>query len=444
MRWAIGVLALVLPWACGGADDKGRDGAGAADAIVDAASPDGTSLSDAPGVDAPDALPDVLADLATDPAEAPDVEIRPDADAQTPSYPAAIPLSFPLDGQPLLPVRVDGGEPRPFVIDTGAIRTAADPALLHDVANGVGTATFDLGDGVVLPDYEVLAADLAEAVDVIGVPLQGLIGQDLFGQLWFGVDYRARQGYVAPTAPDAAPPGYATVPPVELPYDLVQGYPVVTVEVAGATLRLIADTGSGVTLVDASLLPPAVLEAGLVGYTWYTSYGSDPGTLVRLPDLELAGRSVPGTWAVAIPHQHHLSQLFSLMGIQVDGFLGYPVYREFFVGVRGADHAYDLWPCAEPDPLAATEWDRVAVEVRRDAGATLIDMVFVPSDAATGGVQPQERLLRVDGADADALALDDLRRVLRGTPGEVRTLTLLREGLEVDVTVTVDHLLPTE
>ena len=77
-----------------------------------------------------------------------------------------------------------------MVVDTGAVRTAVHEPYLRDVANGVGIATIDFGDDIVLPDYAVIAADLSEAEDHIGVHLSGLIGQDLFQRYFFGLGNR--------------------------------------------------------------------------------------------------------------------------------------------------------------------------------------------------------------------------------------------------------------
>jgi hypothetical protein len=441
-RWLAALAAALLLAACAGG------GGGRADVAADThARPDGTAAPDAaPRADASAADASGSDDAASDAAAG--LDAAPDAGAgpDTGDFPPAQPALIPLDGQFLSPARLDGDPAeRWLVVDTGAVRTAVEETLLRDVANGVGVVSLDLGGDAVFPDHAVIAADLSTARAYIGAPLMGLVGQDLFAQLWFGLDYRGARVHVARTAPEGPPPGFAA-PPVALPYDLVQGLPVVTVQVGDRDVRLIADTGSGVTLLVASAVPADAVALGVGGYRWHTSYGSDPGTVVRLPALAVAGQAVPDTWAVVIPDEHHLQAVFTAIGLEVDGFLGFPVYRRFFVEVRGAERRYDLWPYDTLDHIPATEWDRVGVELRREPdGAVAVDMVFTPSDAAARGVQPDDVLVALDGAPIDpAATLDDLRRRLRGGPGETRRLGLGRAGAPLTLDVRVDRLLPPE
>ncbi|HEY3356770.1 MAG TPA: aspartyl protease family protein [Polyangia bacterium] len=349
----------------------------------------------------------------------------------------------PLDGQLLYPVHVDD---RPstywFVIDTGAIKSAADETLVRDLQNGVGRITLDLGAGIVVPDLEVFAADLSPAVAAIGVPIHGLIGQDLFPSLYFGLDYRRREVTAAPAIPRSAPPGFHVADAVPVPYTLEQLLPIVEVPIGGHTARLIADTGSGVTLLTESFVSPELLAGALGGYTWRTSYGSDPGRLVRLPALAFGAATVTDEWAVVVPDDHHLRPVFDALGLRVDGFLGYPVYRHFYLGVDGAASRYVAYPYPNADHLDAHEWDRVGVELRREAGAVVIDMVLTPSGAADAGVVVGDILESVDDAPLDTSSLDDVRLLLRGAPGETRTLRLTRGAAPLTLAVTVDRLLP--
>ncbi len=413
-----GALALA---ACGSGDIEQRPEGGVTDAASDAPS---------------DQAPDVVADAAVDVA----VDVLAEADAE-PLVPTEREVLIPLDGQVLFPARLDGTDAH-LVVDTGAVRSAFSETLLRDVVNGVGVTTVDFGDGIVFDDYEVLAADLSEAENHIGVPIHGLIGQDLFQQLYFGVDYRRSRAIVSRTAPDTAPEGWGEADRVTLPYELVQGLPILTVDVEGSQARLIADTGSGVTLLTESRVPAAWLSTGLEGYVWHTSYGSDDATIIRIPSLGLGSVSVEDSWAIVVPDEHHLAAVFSAIGLEVDGFLGYPVYRSFYWGIRGADMTYEVFAQLGEDPLALTEWNRVGVELVSTGDRVLVDMLFHPSSAFDEGLEVGDDLRAVGGVPIENLGLDDVRKLLRGNVGEVRDLGLVRDGLPMQVTVEVDALLP--
>lgn len=428
--WALGWLPLLLLASCSSSEEQ--SGRGRVDGPD--GQPDLGSLADAGGVD-------VAGD--TDPLGQTDMG-NVDGGGEWPGLPPARPALLPLDGQLLFPVTIDGRtQPSYLVVDTGAVRSALQEELLRELRNGVGRATIDFGHGVVLDDYEVLAADLSEAVDHIGVRLDGLIGQDIFLGHWLGLDYRRVTVSISASLPEAPLPGCRQDQVITVPYALEQMLPVVEVEIGGRTARLIADTGSGVTVLTESFVEADVLAQGLDGYVWYTSYGSDPGRIVRLPELELSGYPVAGSWAVIIPDDFHLRRVFEMLGVHVDGFLGYPVYRRFYVAVVGTESRYELCPDPAGDPVGSEEWDRVGIEVKRSEGEVTVDMVFSPSSAADQGIVAGERLLAIDGQDIAGMGPDDVRRLLRGTPGSTRQLDLARpgEGARL-VTVQVDRLLP--
>ena len=402
-----------------------------------------------------DATPDSGGDAGRDGDHAADGDADADADFdgdgdilsipcdRPTDFPPFRPAKVPLDGQMLFPVGF-GGEPGPYVlgVDTGAVKTTLEERFVTESDGMIGRATIDFGYGLKLTDYEVLVGDLSDASDHIGVEIHGLIGQDLFKRFYFGLDYVTPAVAMGAGTPDDPPPGYDADDGVDVPYVLEQEFPIVEVDVGGVPLRLIADTGSGVTIVVESSVPSELLDDGLEGYVWHTSYGSDPGVIVRLPSLTIGGATVEDTWAVVIPDEHHLAQIFRLLGVDMQGFLGFPVYRRFFVSVIGCEDEFVFYPTANLDHIDGYEWDRVGVELVRTATETSIDMVYSPSDAADQGVTPGDVLVAVDSAPTDGAALDDIRLLLRGTPGETRELSLTREGVPVELTVAVDRLLP--
>ncbi len=387
---------------------------------------------------ATDGGPDGAADASGD--GAPDGDTGADGDA--PVYPPPRPAVIPLDGQILFPVQLDDRTATyQLVVDSGAFGTAIHEPLVRDLENGVGRVSIDFGHGLRLEEQRVLAADLSKAEDHIGVALHGLIGQDIIQHHFFGLDYRRAEVTMAAAIPEMPPPGFAGADAVAVPYALEQLMPVVEATLDGRPLRLVADTGSGVTLVTASLVDADTLAAGVGGYVWHTSYGSDPATLVRLGELRLGGLAVADSWAAVIPDEHHLKPVLDSLGVAVDGFVGYPVYRRCYLAIHGPESRYLCYPYPDRSHIDRHEWDRVGIELRRQDGALLIDMVFSPSDAADRGLAPDDELLAVDGQAVAGRPLDELRRALRGQPGETRSLLLAGEPEPVEVGVAVDRLL---
>ena len=339
------------------------------------------------------------------------------------------------DGQPALYGSVDGGPSLLWALDTGADRMYLD----QDLADGQRTVTAELTLGsLTLPDQALRALDLSEAEAALGVDLGGLAGEPLFEGRYVTLDYRASRVHFGdeplPGAPRAGGEG-----PTVFDTETQGGLPILTLDLGGPT-RLIADTGSGVTVLTQSRFD-AIDDGGLPrlqGYVWSTSYGSDAAFVTRLPAEGVPGLSVGGTWAVVVPDENHLSPLLAQAHIDAEGFLGYPFYRRGALGVDVDQAQLSFWPYEAPDSLEAEEWRRVGVELAAREGELRVEMVFSPSDAEDQGVQVGDRLLRIDGqAPADLAAA---RRALRGEG--VRALELEREGAPLSLSVAVEDLLP--
>ena len=347
-----------------------------------------------------------------------------------------------MDGEIMLPVVLDHKTSCLMAVDTGAVRTALEQTLLATVTNGVGRTTIDFGNGFVLKDFEVLAVDLGDARGHVGQDLGGLIGRDLFSVFYFGLDYRNKLVYMSKTDPQVPPPGFTPSMCIDLPFQLIQALPVVHAEVNGKDAAFIADTGSGVTIVTRSLVDDQTYEKGIKGYTWYTSYGSDPGVIVRLPVISLAGHEVKDSWAVVVPDDFHLKGVFDRIGLHVQGFIGYPVFRRFFVGLPKGKNRFELYPCPSLSHIDPHEWDRVGIEVVQKDTSFLVDMVFQPSDAFDKGLRKGDRIVAIDGSTTSGTDIDTLRRDLRGKPGQVKTIKYARGNTVSTIQVKVDRLLP--
>ncbi len=356
-------------------------------------------------------------------------------------------VELTVDGQLLIDGSFEDSGSIWWAMDTGAARTYVDSEI-------TGTSNNVTGDVVIgplsFPAWQVGSVGLDEAEAYIGWDLGGLMGQNAFADRFVGLDYAGRQAHFLDAEPPEAPPGTDPDHSYLLPYSLPSSIPVGTVLMQGAAaveVPVVIDTGSGVTIITQGVfdqLYDGTMPA-LFGYVWATNYGSDEAFVTRIPSIELGDgpvHSVAYSWAVVIPDDNHLFGLLAGNGIDVDGFLGYPFYREFVVGVDGTQDRYVMYPYESLGHLDPHEWHRVGIEPAWRDGGFVVEMVYSPSDAETEGVLVGDEILEVDGADLAGATLDELKHLLRGTPGDEVALTLDRGQGPETVTVAIEDLLP--
>ncbi len=459
-RRLVPLLAITALAACGSDDDTGTDDVGV-DVAVDTALDTADGSDDASPDVADDTAPDAVADVPPDtpPDVAPDTapDVAPDTPPDTgdacppddPAFTTWVDLTIPIDGQAIFTGTWDGRENIPYLIDTGAQITSFDVDLTDGNVSFFQADTMFLGTTTYC-GATIKGRDLAEAEAYIGVDIGALLGQTVLKHIYTYVDYQNARGYLYRTEPTVEPPGRFTSAATDLPYVLQNELPVATIGLGnGDTVDLLTDTGSGVTIVTQSHFDEleAALESPLPrleGYVWATNYGTDDAFITRLPVLELSGAVVEGEWAVVIPDDYHIRALLEGSSVFVDGFLGYPAYRHFLLEVRGPDSMFRLWPYGSDDHIDVGEWHRVGIElVQRDVGPR-VEMIFRPSDAAEQDINIGDVVRAVDGTSVADMNLDEIRRLLHGTPGDTIDLELQVEGAGPSrlVTVAIDDLLP--
>jgi len=382
------------------------------------------------------------------------------ADAEIGPWGVGWPAVLTVDGQLLVDGYFNELGPLWWVLDTGAARTFADT----DVSGTSNPVIADIVIGPVqLNDKQVASADLGEAEAFIGWDLGGLAGQDLFSKRFIALDYKAPRAFFFDSLPSDAPDGVTEKSPAEMPYDLPSSIPVVTAFLGGAETveaRLIADTGSGVTIITEDLFDK--IDDGtlrrLYGYVWATNYGKDDAFVTLIPSIAVLGETsadaadggeeagdktgagmVQWSWAVVIPTENHLFPLLKGNGIEADGFLGYPYFRNFVVGVDGPQSRYLFWEYSDKSHIDDYEWKRVGIEPAWREGAFVVEMVYTPSHAADAGVLAGDRIVEVGSTTPETL--DGLKMSLRGVPGESVPLVFEREGQQLELDILIDDLL---
>lgn len=353
-----------------------------------------------------------------------------------------LPATLAPDGQ-LVVAGFIKGQAAQLAMDTGAFPTAVDKRF----AGSVITAEVAINVGPINKDKHLVAvADLARASSFVGLDLGALVGSDLLDPYYVGLDYKTPGVYLLKSLPAPPPPG-ATAAALPAPFTQKLGVPVVEATVASGaaskTIKLIADSGSGVTVITESTLkamdPGAKLKR-LSGYTWHTGTGSTRGAVVRLPSIKVGAAEVKGSWAVVLPDNHHMAVVLAIAGLP-QGFLGFPFYRAFHTLYAGPDKRYLFYPGAG---LAAPtdEWIHVGLELSQQKNSFKVEMIYTPSDASSQGVKEGDLLTAVDGKATAGSTLKQVQALLRGKAGEVKKLSISRAGKASVYSVKVEDLLP--
>jgi len=360
-----------------------------------------------------------------------------------------------LNNHIIAQVRIDGGEPLPFLVDTGgynvitpstvsALRLATAGA---SQASGGGETTSASGyvriqrlkvGGASMGPETVSTFDFSPP-EVEGLALGGMLGVEFLERFVVRIDYGAKTlTFVDPakfSAADRAAAGMG------VPFRFYEHLPQVEGTFDGRPVRLDLDTGSR---SDVNLTAPFVERAGLraafpSGTTVTEGWGAGGPSRAyvgRAGELTLGHVRIPRPIASLSSARHG-----AFSDSAYDGNVGGGLLKRFVVTFDYANRMVYLAPLAHPD-ADASRFDRVGIWLNQvDEGVKIMD-VAAGSPAEAAGLKVGDVVTAIDGARVSQRTLSDVRRSLKLlAPGKTVVIDYSRGGVPGRVPVVPRNLI---
>ena len=230
------------------------------------------------------------------------------------------------------------------------------------------------------------------------------------------------------------------------------GFAMLDVTIEGAPHVFVLDDGgsySGIRDAGPWLCahPDWLRASGGVGIANLTMQASDAGMAVlRVPAVGLGALRLDGVGMLQMEVPGMLGGFVSGVfwdrvysakaGEPVDGMLGNNVLKAFRLTI---DYPNRMTYWQRQAPLDSHELDQVGLTLARENAITTIAGIAQKNGAGTvSGAAVGDKLLKIDGRDTAPMTRGELLDALHGKPGELRRLTLERDGkpLEIDAAVT--------
>jgi predicted aspartyl protease len=352
------------------------------------------------------------------------------------------------------------GVPGPQVIvDTGAPFALLDVEPFHGgVPLGKGrVATMTLGDTVLwkVPTVGVHSDDPADSLAPNGRPFGGILGFSVFGQFPVSFDYRNQQVVFGSSAPPAM-----VMPVVPVPFSLEGGgvgelpdnagvmqFPasrvIVQGTVEGAPRTFLLDTGASWVALRTPLFQAIAADGrGQVVDEASLATGNTKTNIMRLRSVVVQGQEVKDAVAASGTKVDQLiDNLVIEVGHPVDGLLGAPFLRQFYVTVDYPHRTLDLHRFTSEDHIH-DEYRRVGIDLAGQLGPTgaayFVHQVYPGTDAASKKIVVGEQLIAIDDMPVDQLDAVTVDLKLLGEVGMTHKL----QFSDKTVQVLVEDLLP--
>ncbi|QSQ21975.1 aspartyl protease family protein [Pyxidicoccus parkwayensis] len=361
-----------------------------------------------------------------------------------------------LNNHIIVPVRVNGGEPLPFLLDTGGhdILTPATVKALGlkvagaSAASGGGEATntsgyvriesLQVGEASMGPE-SALALDFSPP-DVEGLTLGGMLGAGFLERFVVRIDYGARTvTFIDParfSAKERASAG------VGVPFTFYEHLPQVQGTLDGRPARFDIDTGSR---SDVNVTSPFVERAALRtayphGVTVTEGWGAGGPSrayVVRLGELTLGKVRVPKPLASLSSAKRG-----AFSDASYEGNVGSGLLKRFVATFDYARQVLYLAPLARPD-ADASRFDRAGIWVNQADGGVQVMDVAPGSPAEEAGLKVGDLITQLDGQPVAAQSLSDVRRSLKLLPvGVAVRIDFTRAGVPKTARLVPRDLIP--
>ena len=350
-------------------------------------------------------------------------------------------------------VAVNGGEPRPFILDTGASGTVVDLAVAAvgpEAERGTSTMRGAGGeveadlvklDSLALGDARLLGAtvtrvDLAPLRDMIGTDMAGVLGYDFLRHFVVKVDYENSLVTFYEPATFEAPEGVSFIPA-----ETDTGHPIVELAVGGHAGLFVVDLGNpGPIIMNGGYVEEhdLIAKADAKLPALMRGAGGPKATeawVVRMGEATIAGYELPGP-IVVLPAE---KEAVPLCGEGLVGNVGWDVMSRFTFYVDYPAGRLGLIPSARFD--APFDYDRTGLLLEY-AGDHYVVKKVSPAVPAAELLASGDRVVGIDGkaaAEVPPPAWARLRAQPAGTPLK---LTVERgDAPAEEITVTLAELL---
>ncbi|MFQ5760058.1 MAG: S41 family peptidase [Acidiferrobacterales bacterium] len=178
-------------------------------------------------------------------------------------------------------------------------------------------------------------------------------------------------------------------------------------------------------------------------YTLILLLGVFIGAGITLERAVLAGRANPGSGALPLEELRTFTEVYSkIKSDYVEDVDDKKLLEDAITGMlAGLDpHSSYLDPQGFKEVRIGTEgqFGGLGIEVTMENGFVKVVSPIEDTPAARAGIEPGDLIVRLDDTAVKGLTLSEAVKLMRGKPGSVITLTVVREGeakpIKVDIT----------
>jgi hypothetical protein len=221
-------------------------------------------------------------------------------------------------------------------------------------------------------------------------------------------------------------------------------------KIEGEEFNLALDVGASITLLSGEHIAqwhkaepswPYMIGGIAAGNMW----GSKEETrwpMLRIPSIQFGATSLPNVASASFPDEE-LKWFQNRAGMATMGLIGANALVDFRVGL---DYAHSTVYLERTNRTSAPDMDVVGLVLRPEADRryTIIWVADFDGKPSVPEVKSGDVLVGVDGAPATGATMGQVWSLLGGTPGQVRTLILEREGKRLTVDAPVQRFLAAE
>jgi len=352
----------------------------------------------------------------------------------------------------IIPVSINGSDTMNFILDTGV----KDPIIteltlveelnlnymksieLRGLGNDIITQAYQSGDNTItLPGLKAEHQKINVVIDenfqisqILGMPVHGLIGFNLFKQYIIKVDYLAEKIILT------KPQFFEYTPrtnDIVMPVFFVKNKPIIKSEIVQDNgevipVNLLIDTGAS----DAMWLSPkadsniTIPQQNIYSFLGVGLGGELYGHKGRLSALWVGGKTLPRP-IVSYPESDFIN--IGIMNEQRQGSIGGEILRRFIITFDYFNKRIILRPNSDfDDPFYYNMSGLEIINPVPGLPVFTINNVIENSPAWNAGIRKNDQLLALNNRNHKDLTLNDINLLLRQRQDKKINLTLLRNG----------------